>query len=556
MNQKRKVKNNERKALTMNTKFVNQASESPCRQAAALTGGALLAMLFAAQVASAQDLVVDSFADASSVNIGSVPGIDGANYRSLSVSVTWDPNQQSPGNLNPGAMYVTVDWPSKNAPNYTTSWTDVQFDFDTGGPFDTSDYIAFECDIKVDVTNSSLAIDGTDYGAIELIVNSPWDNVVGWAQLLKTNGWQHFTGYFSALGSAQGAHSQAIIGLISQGSDTLTNAVSYWIDNIVFTAPPPANTNRPPISIATAPPPGLTCVCSQAGGTFQRQVIETANTNFSWNTATAASNTTIYSMTIATFPAPNYAGFADQMFLIPLAGMNGSHQDDDIDWDSSDVAALYVGENSDGSATGMFQYKVNQPSSWNTSLVVLMTNAAGPLGTWSLAFNNNTNVTLTAPDKTSTNFTINATDASLFVDPLYIYLGDQPNQDANIGQSSTFSEFSVTGAASSFSDNFATFNTNNWANDTASDEAGIFVTTSDAKYWLTWPTPDAGFTNVFATDNLTNKISKGQWKSLPSASTGWELVGGNQRLTVIDQSTVNAAFGYQPTNVFLRLYHN
>jgi len=540
----------------MNTKFVNQVSQSPGRLVAMLAGVALLAMSFAAQVASSQSLVVDTFVNASSVNVGSVPGIDWVNYRGLTVNQTWDPNQQSPGNPNPGAMYVTVDWPATNASDYSTSWIDMQFGFDTSGVFDTSNYIAFACDILVDVTNSSLALDGSDYGAIELIVNNPWDNVVGWAQLLNTNGWQHFSGFFSAMGSAQGDHSQAIVGLISQGTDTLTNAVSYWIDNIVFTAPSTANTNQPPISIATAAPPGLTCICSQPGGTYQRQVIETANSDYSWNTATAVSNTTTYSLTIAAFPGPTYTGFEDQMFLIPLAGMTGSPQDDDIDWDSSDVAALYVGENPDGSATCAFQYKVSQPSSWNTSLVVSKTNAAGPLGTWTLAFNNNTNVTLTAPDKTSTNFTINATDASQFADPLYIYLGDQPNENANIGQSSTFSEFTVSGAASSFSDNFATFNTNNWANDTASDELGIFINAPDAKYWLTWPTPDGGFTNVFATDNLTNQIAIGQWKSLPSASTGWVLVGGNERLTVIDQSTVNAAFGYQPTNVFFELNNN
>jgi hypothetical protein len=540
----------------MNPQFVKQESPRPRYLVSALTSFALFTMLFSAHLASAQNLIVDTFADASSVNIGNLPGIDWVNYRGDNVTVTWDPNQQSPGNANPGAMYVTVGWPGTNAPGYTTAWTDMQFGFDTFGTFDSSNYIAFECDIKVDVTNSSLAVDGSDYGAIELIVNSPWDNVVGWAQLLNTNGWQHFVGSFSAMGSAQGDHSGAIIGLISQGTDTLTNSVSYWIDNIVFTAPPTANTNQPPISIATAPPPGLTCICSQAGGTYQRQVIETANNAYSWNTGTAVSNTTTYSMTIAAFPSPTYTGFADQMFLIPEAGMTGTPQDDNIDWDSSDVAALYVGVNQDGSATGTFQYKVNQPSSWNTSLIVTKKVASGPLGTWSLSFNNNTNVTLTAPDSTRTNFTMAATDAALFVDPLYIYLGDQPNQNANIGQSSTFSYFSTSGAVGSFSDNFASFNTNNWANDTASDPLGIFVTAPDAKYWLAWPTPDIGFTNVFATDNLTNSLRNSQWKSLPSGSTGWVLVGGNERLTVIDQSTVNAAFGYQPTNVFFALHHN
>jgi len=239
-------------------------------------------------------------------------------------------------------------------------------------------------------------------------------------------------------------------------------------------------------------------------------------------------------------------------------GIIDSPQDDDIDWDSADVAALYVGVNPDQSATGTFQYKINQPSSWNTSLVVSKKCASGPLGTWSLTFNNNTNVTLTAPDNTSTNFTMAAGDASIFENPLYVYLGDQPNVDANIGQSSTFSQLTITGASDSIDDNFATdgtLDTNTWANDTASDGNGIFVTAPDAKFWLTWPTPDGGFTNVFATDNLQNQLGLSQWKSLPVASTGWVLVNGVERLTVINQSALDAAFGYAPTNCFFGLYH-
>jgi hypothetical protein len=263
-------------------------------------------------------------------------------------------------------------------------------------------------------------------------------------------------------------------------------------------------------------------------------------------------------MTIASFPGAGYTGFADQMFLIPQAGMIGTPQDDDIDWDSADVVDLFVGVNPDNTATGTFQYKVNQSSSWNTSLIVTNLCTSGPLGTWSLTFNNNTNVTLTAPNNNTTNFTIPASDAALFQDPLFVYLGDQPNVNANIGQSSTFSSLTITGAADSIDDNFATdgtLDTNIWANDTASDGNGIFVTAPDAKYWLTWPTPDGGFTNVYATDNLANQIGSSQWKSLPSASTGWVLVNGVERLTVINQSTLNTAFGYQPTNCFFGLWH-
>jgi len=545
----------------MKIQFDNQKSTMRPGLVSALAGFALCAAVFSAPMASAQDLIVDSFADASSVSTGNTPGLDWVNYRGYNVTVTWDSTQTSPGNPNSGAMYVTVAWPGPSDPNYTTAWTDMQFGFSTAGTFNSSNYIAFDCDIKVDVTNSYKALDGS-YGAIELIVNNPWHNVVGWAQLAATNGWQHFTGFFSSIPG--GNYSEAIVGLISQTTGTLTNTVSYWIDNIRFTGVPTVNTNRPALSLGKAPPAGLTCVCSQGGGTYQRQIIETVKNGYSWNTATAISNTTTYSMTIASFPGTNYPGFADQMFLVPQAGMKGTSQDDNIDWDSADVVALYVGINPDGTAKGTFQYKVNQASSWNTSLVVTKICPSGPLGRWTLAFNNNTNVTLTAPDNTSTNFSIAATDATIFQDPLFVYLGDQPNVNANIGQSSTFSRFTITGAANSIDDNFVSNGTPGqpylldptiWANDTAADSLGIFITSPDAKYWVTWPTPDAGFTNVFAADNLANRIGTPQWKSLSSASTGWVLVGGTKRVAVVNQSTLNTAFGYQPTNCFFALFH-
>jgi hypothetical protein len=205
---------------------------------------ALCCALFGAAItplpAPAQNLIVDSFANASSVALGKNPGLVSVNYRGYDVTVEWDPNQASPGNPNPGAMYVTVDWPGPSDPDYTTAWTDMQFDFSTAGmsadeTFNSSNYITFECDIKVDVTNSYTALDGT-YGRIELIVNDPWEPLVDGAPLAATNGWQHFTGHFSAIPG--GDYEQAIVGLVSSGTGTLTNTVSYWIDNIVFTAVP------------------------------------------------------------------------------------------------------------------------------------------------------------------------------------------------------------------------------------------------------------------------------------------------------------------------------
>ena len=292
-------------------------------------------------------------------------------------------------------------------------------------------------------------------------------------------------------------------------------------------------------------------------------MIATVKSDYSWNTATAVSNTTTYSMNIAAFPGRSYQSFNSQMFLIPQAGMAGSPIDDSIDWDSTNVVDLSVAENQDGTATGYFTYKINNAGNWNAALSVSNLCASGPLGKWSLAFNNNTNVTITAPDNTTTNFTIPASDASLFQDPLFFYVGTQPNNNANIGQSATFSQVQISGAAGSINDDFVSggtpgqpyvLNTNTWALNTA-DPKGVFITAPDAKYWVTWPLPDPGFTNLYVTDNLNNKLGSSQWLNLPTSATGWIDVGAAQRLTIVNQSTLNAAFSYTPTNCFFGLFH-
>ena len=256
-------------------------------------------------------------------------------------------------------------------------------------------------------------------------------------------------------------------------------------------------------------------------------------------------------MNIAACPGGNYPGFESQMFLIPGAGMTAGPS---IDWYSANVVNLFVGANPDGTGSGTFQYKVNDPSDWTAALVVSKNCASGPVGTWSLTFNNNTNVTITAPDNTSTNFTIPASDASLFQDPLFVYVGTLPNNNANVGQSSTFSRVQVSGSAGSINDTFASLNPATWVL-YAEDPPGVFITAPDAKYWVTWPFPDYGFTNLYASDNLAKQLGSSQWSSLPTAATGWISVGGAERLTVINQSTLNAAFGYAPTNCFFGLFH-
>ena len=512
-----------------------------------------LALISPASMALADDLIVNTF-DAD------VSGIGWQNFRSYisGQEEVWDGSQDAAGNPNSGSLYLTLKWPLADDPNWNASWNDVQIAFGTP-QINSADYINFECDIKVDVTNSFLAMDGS-YGALELIVNNPWQNVAGWVPLANTNGWQHISAPISALPS--GTYSDAIIGFISNGGSAYTNTLAVWIDNIIFTAPPSVNTNRPAMAIAKAPPAGLTCVCSKPAGTWQRQMIATVQNNYSWNTVSSASNTTTYSMTIAAAPGAAYPSFTSQMFLIPQLGMVGTSPiGESIDWDSANVVSLAVSVNQDRSATGQFQYKVNNAGNWNAALAFAFPCAAGPVGTWSLAFNNNTNVTLRAPDNTFTNFTISVTDVELFQDPLYFYVGTQPNNNANIGQSSTFSRVKISGAAGAIDEDFVSTGTpgnpylldpNIWTLNTA-DARGVFITAPDAKYWVSWPLPDNGFTNLFATENL--KLGTSQLLSLPTASTGWLDSGSGKRIAVVNQSTLNAAFSYTPTNCFFLLSH-
>ena len=529
-----------------------QNRRNPIRRRSGLTLISLT-LLGTLRLAVADDLIVNTFDAGTS-------GINWQNFRSYATSweEVWDGAQDASGNPNSGSLYLTVNWPLASDPNWNKSWNDVQIAFGTP-QINSADHINFECDIKVDVTNSFRAMDG-GYGALELIVNNPWQNVAGWVPLANTNGWQHISAPFSAIPSQN--YSEAILGFISNGDSAYTNTLAVWIDNIIFTAPPSVHTNQPSMAIAAAPPAGLTCVCSQPAGTWQRQMIATGQNNYSWNTASAASNTTTYAMTIAEAPGTAYPSFSSQLFLVPQLGMPGSPIDNSIDWDSANVVSLAVSVNPDHSATGQFQYKVNNGGNWNAALAFGFPCAAGPVGTWSLAFNNNTNVTLRAPDNTSTNFTIPASDAALFADPLYFYVGTQPNNNANIGQSSTFSRVQIKGAAGSIDDDFVSstpgqvhqLNTNTWTLNTA-DAKGVFITAPDAKYWVSWSLPDFGFTNLFVTDNLKLGLANSQWLSLPTASTGWLDNGGGKRIAVINQSTLSTAFSHTPTNCYFGLFH-
>jgi hypothetical protein len=272
------------------------------------------------------------------------------------------------------------------------------------------------------------------------------------------------------------------------------------------------------------------------------------------------------------------------MFLVPeyvhgdssQTNMQYGIRDSAIDWNSGSVIYWVIGENTNGLAYSDFRVKTNEFSQqymafndqpggeFGTNgypaghLVALTNIPAGPLGTWTLSFNNNTNVTIKSPDGTTTNFVLNSAWADYFQDPLHAYVGIQPNDDARIGQSATFSRVKFSGSASEIDDTFTAsgppyvLDTNIWVK-SASDGSGIFVNPPDAKYWLSWTTPDAGFQTVYATDDLTKKLSNNEWVDLAMPPARW-ITANNRHMAVITQSGLATAFGGSaPSNSFFAL---
>lgn len=534
--------------------------ETTCRQLkpqphrAALCAVAALAVLSSAAVAVADNLDFGTF------DLG-ISGIGWQNWRSYVTDHTmdWDASQDADGNPNSGSMYVKVHWPLANDPTWNKNWNDVQVAFGSTS-FAASNYIEVEAFIKIDVTNSFPAMDGS-YGVAGLYVNGGdggWQEVRGYAGLAANSSWQRIHGFLAAVPDK--TYDQVVLGLISNGDSSPTNTIAYWIDNVRLTGLPSVNTNQPALAVVQAPPPGLTCMASAPDDAWQRQMIRTATSTYGWDTATAQSNTTTYAMTLAGFPSAAHSGFEAMMYLIPEAGMPNGPDESSVDWNSAHVAYFTITANADGTSKANFRYKVNDPGAEHFQTWKDLPCAAGPLGKWSLAFANNTNVTMTAPTGAELLFTIPAEHAASFQGGVIAYFGVRPADAGRIGQSATFSRIQIAGAAASIDDNFVAqgrpyaLNASTWIRK-ASHPAGIFITPPDALCWVSWPTPDAGFTNLYATDDITKQFGPSVWKSLPSSATGWVLVGGNKRLAVVDQFTLSTAFGSLPSKCFFKLWH-
>jgi hypothetical protein len=332
-----------------------------------------------------------------------------------------------------------------------------------------------------------------------------------------------------------------------------TNDFVFWLGNLSMHYNP-ALSNPPPTLLSFQKPVvGLNLIDTQVtGNNGNRYQVETA-TSTGYSFANHPTGTVTYSWSIKSFPTNSPNGYQQHFFIVN--GTPGPY-DQAADWNLADCVFITVQADSNNFAYMIFRYKTNEPAGngmiYNTAtnningwpvepVGYLYTSNYSPLGTWSVTFNNKTNVTLTAPHGQTTNFVFDPASAALFADPATVILGAQPNDTNVLGESVVYNSFSITGNNSPFTDIFTNdsqLNTNYWKV-LANDPNGVVLVPPNAAYWLPWTLPDTGFSLQTSAnlanasswqnaailnqiqDNATNRAALLGTNALPSASQGY-----------------------------------
>ena len=332
----------------------------------------------------------------------------------------------------------------------------------------------------------------------------------------------------------------------------------FWIDNVVLEG---IHAPIPPPTVSIAPAhPGLHLFAGTAGA-GDRESIRTTNAltaNYSW--VGRGSTPVSYSFTITNYPGSNTPYFMLHTLLIPVpydrpAGTNGTvGLESAPDWNEPTCIYMDLENYNDGSGDWRFRYKTNSPGSngkfnggnngYYDNLQAELRDPAGVLGTWTLTFVNNTNVTMTSPKGLTTNFVFSSDDVSWFADnsgaplPLYYYIGCREN-GAGPGVGAVVSRVSIQGSVDTLDDNFlvdACLDTNKWQMVAAyGPSVQLVPATPKPVYWVDWTLPAKGFTLESGpslegpwTESITNQLAfSGAVKCLvtgsclPGASSGF-----------------------------------
>jgi hypothetical protein len=366
-----------------------------------------------------------------------------------------------------------------------------------------------------------------------------------WVDLVMTNipdaaanGWVHMTIPINPLtpgiGYCEGVMFKKWVA--NNASVVGSYQADFWIDNIMIGGSP---NPLPPVILQNnlvKPTKGLNVLMSTTGINDREQVELVQSTNLSWVGHATAAHPVTYSFTINGFPtaAADNNALAAYLFLVP----NPAQDDAAPDWTEANVVMVGVQSNTNNppnSGYMTFRYKVNEPNGngmaygaapytnapgsniGNESGALTTLNSSLVQGLWTVKFTSDSNFSLTAPDGSTTNVVFPAYNAQYFREgyvtapkAFSVYLGGMANNTASIGADVCYSWFAITNSALSpgtyISDNFLNdsslhitvrgmlgYGAAVWSTAEAAAPAGVFITPTNAAYWITWSAPASGY---------------------------------------------------------------
>ena len=396
-------------------------------------------------------------------------------------------------------------------------------------------------------------IDGTQYAY--LLMDIYWTNVTGMTSwdtiglmtpgygivavtnnvpIPSTPGWQHYA--FAIDPTLANLSSIAGVTIYRWQNPGPPSHAEFWVDNVQLIAravavPPPT------LSLDNNIVPGLEFVAASSGQ-YDRQEIRTVGTNYSW---VGASGPVSYSFNVAKLSDDAHPGF--QIFIYLNPGIP-SPTDGGPDYCETNVVRLGLGNNADGSGWCDLNFKTNAPNSngimWGAGLLGGVGNPTVE-GTWTLTFNQDTNVTLTAPGGATLTTNLPPEVVALFnqTPGMQISIGGVPQNAGNVGQMAVVTEIKITGTPGepNVDSNFLTqpLDTNVWETIAASP-VGVQQIPTNAVYWLEWTLPASGF-------NLQTKTALGPGAWTDATITGYDGGGFHHQLLLSsDLPGLNSGF--------------
>jgi hypothetical protein len=421
------------------------------------------------------DIIVSQFNDATSRTRWRF------DYGGVTNLIVFDPTEDANSNLASGSLKTTFGFNGGTLGDNNKG----AITLDLPAPLDGSLYVSMEMDVKVQPGSAEDLFGNNGYLKMVIRNTGSYSFDSQFEDNINTNGgWRHIratplTGIFTDIRA---------ITLELFGDPALTGPVTFFIDNLKFTAtnPPPLG---PTMAVEAPPVRGLNLI--PTSGQFQRQNIATIdNLGYSW----IGQESVTYSLTIGSYPGAAYPGYQTHIFLVPGAAVTGSAPD------YSEPNLIFLDIQASGAgAFASFRYKTNEPGN-NVFLYSSGTlggvSSSSYIGTWSITFSQDTNVLVTAPNGSMNTFTLPAEAAALFADPLTVYVGAQPNGGGNIGQTVVINRFEISSSSALILDSDfvvdQSLGNNVWRVD-AGDAQGVVLVAPSAAFWLSWTTPDSGF---------------------------------------------------------------